>query len=69
MDVPQSPSIGSPLLLPFDGSANAEAVIPYLPFLSTPAGRSSYASRPDCTFGHQSDRHGDVEPRGGAADV
>src|SRR4051794_24235546 len=39
MDVPQSPSIGSPLLMPFDGSANAEAVIPYLPFLLDSGGQ------------------------------
>lgn len=30
MDVPTAPRIGSPLLVPYDGSANAEAVLPYV---------------------------------------
>src|SRR4051812_43057872 len=30
MAAPQRPSIGSPLLIPFDGSVNAEAVMPYV---------------------------------------
>lgn len=33
MVAPQHPSIGSPLLIPFDGSVNAEAVMPYVPCL------------------------------------
>jgi nucleotide-binding universal stress UspA family protein len=33
MAVPQGPSIGSPILIPFDGSVNAEVVFPYLPIL------------------------------------
>ena len=33
MDAQQHPAIGSPLLIPFDGSVNAEAVFPFVPFL------------------------------------
>jgi nucleotide-binding universal stress UspA family protein len=33
MVVPQHPSIGAPLLIPFDGSANAEVVLPHVPCL------------------------------------
>jgi nucleotide-binding universal stress UspA family protein len=33
MDSRSAPTIGSPLLIPFDGSANAEAVFPFVPFL------------------------------------
>jgi nucleotide-binding universal stress UspA family protein len=34
MDAPTAPTIGSPLLVPFDGSANAEAVFPFVPLLA-----------------------------------
>jgi nucleotide-binding universal stress UspA family protein len=34
MDAPGTPKIGSPLLVPFDGSANAEAVLPFIPLLA-----------------------------------
>src|SRR3954465_9895183 len=33
MVLPQPPSIGSPLLIPFDGSVNAEVVLPHVPCL------------------------------------
>ncbi|MGH2617050.1 MAG: hypothetical protein ACRDJC_17585, partial [Thermomicrobiales bacterium] len=35
MDAPFAPTIGSPMLLPFDGSANAEAVFPFASLLGT----------------------------------
>jgi nucleotide-binding universal stress UspA family protein len=34
MGEPDAPTIGSPLLVPFDGSGHAEAVFPYLPLLA-----------------------------------
>lgn len=34
MPAPSAPTIGSPLLVPFDGSANAEAVFPFVPLLA-----------------------------------
>ena len=34
MNAPTDVTIGSPLLVPFDGSAHAEAVFPYLPLLA-----------------------------------
>jgi hypothetical protein len=34
MNAPSDVTIGSPLLVPFDGSAHAEAVFPYLPLLA-----------------------------------
>ncbi len=36
MHAPSSPTIGSPLLIPFDGSVNAEAVLPYVHLLVNP---------------------------------
>ena len=34
MDAARDPTMGSPLLVPFDGSAHAESVFPYLPLLA-----------------------------------
>jgi nucleotide-binding universal stress UspA family protein len=39
MLVPEHPSIGSPLLIPFDGSLNAEIVIPHVPCILGTAGK------------------------------
>lgn len=36
MQAPNTPTIGSPLLIPFDGSANAEVVLPYVSLLAAP---------------------------------
>ncbi len=38
MNAPPAPTIGSPLLIPFDGSPNAEAVLPYVSLLANGAG-------------------------------
>ena len=34
MDAPRDATMGSPLLVPFDGSAHAESVFPYLALLA-----------------------------------